>query len=103
MSTYILNRDNMADLKFEGELISEVSSEAPGKPDWMYYRLYKTKAGKYVLLRVKVIRDGEEHEKVVVCKDVPTLVQACHLIGRLGKLAKQLLRGAGIQPVEEIE
>jgi hypothetical protein len=102
--TITVERDNDADLRFEGEQIVSVSShhfEGPQNIRWTELSLYRTKGGRLVCSETGCTRwQGERtrHSAHVVDNEAA-------LVGVLGYgwLAKDLYVAAGIDFAEDIE
>lgn len=104
METIIVERDNDADLRFQGEKIASASShhyEGPRNIRWTELTLYRTQGGKLVCEEVGQTRwDGERTRySAIVANAESELVKALGY----GWLAKELYDSAGIEYVEDIE
>lgn len=51
LKTYIVPRDNLSDLRFQGTLIAS-AAPPPRKDRWREYRVYKTSGGNYIFSRI---------------------------------------------------
>jgi hypothetical protein len=102
--TITVERDNDADLRFEGEQIASASShhfEGPQNTRWTELTLYKTKGGRLVCSKTGCTRwlgERTRHSAHVVDNEAA-------LVGVLGYgwLAKDLYVTAGIDFAEDIE
>jgi hypothetical protein len=110
MTTIHVKRDGQRDLKFEGELIAEVSSHVSRgerQNRWTEMALYKSQSGKFVVAIKGITIWQGEHDRYRghVCGSTTQLVGT--LIedngeGKLSWLAKELLDKAGIDSAEEV-
>lgn len=56
----VIVRDETRELRFDGTLLAEATSEVSGKDRWIEFSVYKTAEGNYVLSRVgRSKRTGE--------------------------------------------
>ena len=108
MKKYEVERTSQADIRFDGEMLAEVSSETlcwrPADSNlWTELTLYKTKGGSYVAQKVKrTWWQGErEFNDAAVCKDAGEVLDFFqvedwpdHQDASFPGLAKELLRRA---------
>ena len=109
MQTYTLKRDGEPNLRFDGELIAEVSSSDERSASdysgstgrWSELALYRTKGGKLVASEVGRTRWQGEHDRhsATVCADAAAVAEA---LGP-GWLAKQLYDAAELDVAEVVE
>lgn len=66
MTEFRLPRPQNVDLVFDGDLLSEKSSAAPGAPRWLETRIYLTASGKYVTEMVGRSTLPGEQDKITV-------------------------------------
>lgn len=107
METYTLERDGLRDLRFEGELLAEVSSPHGelGPRRWTELRLHRLKDGRHVLETVERNDYPNERDQcaaVVVAADPEAVIASVEQDGKLERLGRELLLEAGIEPVEEV-
>lgn len=78
MTTYRLERISAVDLKFDGELLGEASTEASGGDRWQEVRVYRTSNDQWVVERAGCSRlPGEvKRSRVWVCPTVDAVHQA---------------------------
>ena len=108
--TYTLRRDGARDLRFTGELIASASSwhhQGPRNTRWTELRLYLLDDGRHVLETVgRTLWEGEtdRYRADVAGADPEAVIETVeHEDGRLGRLGRDLLLEAGIEPVETIQ
>lgn len=104
METITVRRDDGRDLRFQGELVAEASSqscEGDSQNRWCELMLYRTAGGKFVGAEIGRTRwQGETTRfSAEVCKDEDAVFE---FFG-LGRLSKELYSRAGIDVFEEVE
>lgn len=104
MTTYTISRTDDADLQFDGELLSFVSSQSGNRAKasgrWTELAVYKTNSGKYVLVTTGKSNHKNEVDlnKVQVEDTLEALV--AHLLPN--RLSKSLISDLGLVVVETI-
>lgn len=109
METIKVQRDNMPDLSFTGELIASVSSSANNASGsysgnvgrWTELYLYRTKSGKYVCQSIGCTQWQGEHARysAEVCNE-PS--EVCEFFGS-SWLAKELFEAADLDCSERVD
>lgn len=118
MTAYHLTPDSGPDLRFDGEIIAEVSSErcgphgeplrGPPRDQWSELRIYRTAAGAYVAESRRVVRcaDGQgdvDLWRAAVCDDERAVVAFFHRPGQAPSwFTKELLDLANIDHTEVV-
>lgn len=103
MQEYVIEPTNgRPNIRFQGELIAQVSSARKDKYAWTELEAYKTKAGKWVIVSIGAVsEDAPDHMETFV--DVMTYDSddTAKLTAKLGfgRLAEKLYRKMGITEV----
>ena len=99
---YYIETAKGSDLRFEGSLLAEISSERTGRGEWTVLRLYRSALGALVLERHRV-RIGKP---LIVTADAfqteQELIEHLELRGPLTWLCKRLLDQAGIAHAKNV-
>lgn len=102
MQTHHVERTGQVDLVFEGELLSEVSTQSGRKTRWTVLRIYKTATGKWVVEHIgESSRQGEKVRRRVTVTEDPLEVRKAVGIERKDGDGEPVITFAALDALDE--